>query len=74
MTKVEKDLLLTCPLAASMKSCGSTYAEIALALHKLQEQTLQELIRVNSICPKRIKVGDEILVWHCPDELIPLSE
>lgn len=41
---------------------------LVAANEKLMEQYLQAL----SIAPMRIKTPDGMMVWHCPDELVPI--
>jgi hypothetical protein len=59
----------------SMLSAGRSLEEIIVVLSREKTILSNEIIRLDSIAPKRYAMPDgTIRVWHCPDELIPLRK
>lgn len=54
---------------------GGNLEDVVVALVNEKTELLGWLMAATTIAPKKIKTPDgKIMVWHCPDELIPLSE
>lgn len=50
------------------KDCVALLVEQNIVLTK-------ELLKLSTIAPKKIKLTDgRVMVWHCPDELIPFTD
>jgi hypothetical protein len=63
------------PLVHAMIVNGASLSEIIVALVNhisCQNKTISDLM---AICPRKIKLDDgRIMVWHCPDDLVPFQE
>lgn len=55
---------------AVLNSGGST-EDCVVALLKQNAELIKRLLYLEGIAPKKIRIGDQVVVWHCPDEFIP---
>ena len=53
-----------------MESGGSP-KDVIIALANEKERLVQKVIELELISPKRIATPKGVMVWHCPDHLIP---
>ena len=54
---------------AILKSGGST-EDCVVALLKQNAELIKRLLYLEGIAPRKIRIGDQVVVWHCPDEFI----
>lgn len=47
---------------------------IIVELVKQKQQLLKELIQLESISPRKYRLGGQVFVWHCPDEFVPMRD
>lgn len=51
---------------------GSTLAEIITMLVTEKQALLERVVKLETIAPKKIILDDgRVMVWRCPDHLIP---
>lgn len=44
---------------------------IIVALANEKQMLMDQIFNLQNITPKKIRHGNKVYVWHCPDELIP---
>jgi hypothetical protein len=60
------------PTVHRILSIGGTHADCVVALTNEKNALVQKLCELESIAPKKIEMSDgSVLVWHCPNDLIP---
>ena len=75
MTSELKEATRKCPVVAAMHKAGETPEAIILILVKLKDQLLKDVEELTLLTPKRIRMPDgSLMIWRCPEELIPLQE
>ena len=52
-------------------SAGGTLEDCVAELVKQKEALITENIELRSIAPRKMKLGDKVVIWRCPDELVP---
>lgn len=52
---------------------GLTDEQIIEILVRQKEDMIKRMIELESLCPKKIRTPQGVMVWHCPTELIPFS-
>lgn len=57
-----------------LKSQGCTLQEIILALVKQEQALVKRLMMLEALAPRKIKIGDTVWTYRCPDEFIPVEE
>jgi|GEM_PF-3334972 len=56
------------------KQSGASDAQIACALARMNRALVDRLMRLEAIAPRKIQLPDgTVIVWRCPDELVPAS-
>lgn len=56
----------------SMARSGAHAGEIIGALAQEKRALIDRIVTLQSIAPKKITMPNgKVMVWHCPDELIP---
>lgn len=56
-------------------SAGGTLEDVVVALDRCYRDALRECGRMRMLCPTRMKLPDgKIVVWRCPEDLIPLTD
>jgi hypothetical protein len=51
---------------------GGSIEDVVVALVNEKERMFQRILELELIAPKKISSPDgRVLVWHCPDDLIP---
>lgn len=58
-------------LVHHMLRSGASATEIALALVEHSRELREKIFQLEAIAPKKIVNGDQVLIWRCPDELVP---
>ena len=57
-----------------MTRAGYSLEDIIVQLAKERDAVFSDLMKLQLIAPKRIRVGDKEFIYRCPDELVPLDE
>ena len=58
-----------------MLSTGATLEEVIAALCIEKSQLVDRIVQLEAIAPRKLKSQDgTTLVWHCPDDMIPIEE
>lgn len=68
-----REVRLCEPIVARIMRAGGTPSECVVALANDRLRLLRRIEELESIAPKKIRTPDGVAVWHCPDELIPLT-
>jgi hypothetical protein len=69
-----QELFYTEPAFNSAIRCGYSMEECVVMLAGMLKDTRNQLESVQAIAPRKIQTPDgKIYVWHCPDELIPVT-
>ena len=50
---------------------GGDLEDVIIALHEVNEAQFHRIAFLESIAPKKHKVSGKVVIWHCPDDLIP---
>ncbi len=50
---------------------GGTVEDCVVVMDKAYRENVKELMRLYSICPRKVKHGDDYRIWRCPDDDIP---
>lgn len=50
---------------------GGTLEDCVGALVRREQEFIQRIIELETIAPRRIKVGNQTYIWRCPDGMIP---
>ena len=61
-------------LVNQMVQANRSHEEIIFRLVKRHEDMIEKFLDLDSINPKRYKVDGKEMIWHCPDDLIPLVD
>lgn len=54
-----------------MCRCGMSYEKIICQLVEEKESLIQELIKLQMIAPMKIIVDGNMMIYRCPDHLVP---
>jgi len=68
------DVELDNPVVASIKKNGGTDGDCIIALHNLNINLSNKVMQLEMIAPFRIKVGEKMMIWRCPEDLVPIRE
>jgi hypothetical protein len=55
---------------AVLESGGDT-TDCVVHLVKQNEVLLKRILELDGIAPRKMKVGEQTYIWHCPDDLVP---
>jgi len=62
-------------LLGTLFRSGATSREMILALVRQNERLASEILHLQNIAPRRYRLPDgKIVMWRCPDELVPIQE
>jgi len=61
-------------LVLRLVELGASSNDIIVALANEKQRLFQRIIELELIAPKRISTPNGVMVWHCPDHLIPQSD
>jgi len=50
---------------------GGDRTDCVVALVKQNEIMLKRIIELEGIAPRKMRIGEQIYIWHCPDEMVP---
>ena len=53
---------------------GGNPKDVIIALANEKELLIQKVVELTLIAPKRITTPKGVMVWHCPDHLIPQDD
>lgn len=57
-----------------MLKCGASLQDIIGVLAAEKERLVGRITELEGIAPKKIALKNgQVMVWHCPDELVPLT-
>lgn len=49
------------------------YEEIIVILANQKAMLTEQMLRLESIAPRKFQLADgRVMIWHCPDELVPM--
>lgn len=57
-------------VAATLKA-GGDISDCVIALAQRNGELVKRIIELENIAPRKMKVGDQVYIWRCPDHLIP---
>ena len=61
-------------IVARIMDAGGTAEDCAVALSVENDRLADRVMALDSIAPRKIKLPDgRVLIWRCPDELVPES-
>lgn len=70
-----QDAILNNPVVYECHRRGMSPEQIVVQLVLNQQNMIEELKLLRSIAPQRIETEDgKVFVWHCPNELIPVTK
>lgn len=70
-----REMLAKCPTAQRIWQEGGKWSEIALALWRERDVLAARVEELEAIAPKAYRSTDGVVsVWHCPDNLIPVTD
>ena len=58
-------------VVASVLMRDGTLEDCIELMHQCHKKDAKELIRLHSICPRKLKIDGKWMVWRCPIELVP---
>lgn len=62
-----------CIVNAGMRA-GLPLEAIVVALANENKRQLDRIVELELLCPRKYKCGSNVLVWHCPNELVPFDK
>jgi hypothetical protein len=64
----------TDPTVHRMASQGCSREQVIQALVDEKRAMVKRVLELEQIAPKKYQMPDgKVMVWHCPDELIPMT-
>lgn len=60
-------------IVAHIMRQGGSHSDCIVALANDRLRLLHRLCELESIAPKKISTPQGVMIWHCPDNLIPLT-
>ena len=70
-----QDARQTSPVVEHVLRAGGTLEDAVCALVNGQTALTNRLIELEGLAPRKIKMPDgRVLIWRCPEELVPLIE
>lgn len=67
-----RKVIATDPVVYGMVSTGQPLERIICALVEQKQRLLSEIQKLHLIAPRKVVMQDgTVMVWRCPDELIP---
>lgn len=68
------EVTLSDPIVNRALCYGESLETTICRLVERHEKVMEELRKLHAIAPKKTQLPDgTIMVWHCPNELIPLT-
>jgi hypothetical protein len=61
-------------IVAGVLLAGGDAIDCVKALCQVNKENVNRLIKLDMLVPRKIKSGDKVFIWRCPEELIPESE
>lgn len=63
------------PTVHRILKSGGTPRDCVVALANEKEALVKRLMEMERIAPKKIKLPDgRVMIWRCPEDLVPLSK
>ena len=62
------------PIVSAIGRAGGSKNDCIMALHDKNQELIKQVMELQGICPRKVKIGDKILIWRCPEDLIPQTE
>lgn len=62
----------TDPTVYHMLEQGCSLEAVICALSEEKSAIMKSYVELYAISPKKMRVGDDVVVWHCPDDLVPI--
>ena len=60
------------PVVYRVMHAGGNASDAIVALANQKNALIARVMELESIAPKKIRIGpDSVMVWHCPDDLVP---
>ena len=69
-----EDVKRTNIIVISILKRGGSLEDCIVALDEHSSALFKRILELMLIAPRKIRIGDKVFVWHCPDELIPEKE
>lgn len=61
----------TDPIVKAVIESGGDATDCVIALIDQKRELINRMMKLEQICPRKIKVGEQTYIWRCPDELVP---
>lgn len=62
-------------IVRSVVESGGDATDCVVTLVKQKEGLLKRIMRLEGICPRKVILpGNEVLIWRCPDEFVPVND
>ncbi len=71
MDSTVRDMLMGVVLVGSALDDALTHEKCIVELVKQKRALLKKVVDLDSIAPRRLKIGDRTYIWHCPDDMVP---
>ena len=69
------DARQTSPVVEHVLRAGGTLEDVVCALVNIHTGLTNRLIELEGLAPRKIKMPDgRVLIWRCPEELVPLRD
>jgi hypothetical protein len=73
--KTFDEVFVNDPTVYNLLNSGGTARECIVALANEKAELIKKIVDLEMIVPKKYKLPDgKIVIWHCPDDLIPMKE
>lgn len=59
------------PIVAAVLDSGGDSTDCVIALVEQKQELFKRIMELENIAPRKIKVGDQTLIWRCPDSMVP---
>lgn len=68
-------LLSRDPVLYHLERSGCSFLDMMEELTDYRQKLLIKVLEMDAICPRKYRLPDgTVKVWHCPEELIPLTD
>lgn len=60
------------PIVAAVLRAGGDTTDCVIALARHNAELMLRIMEMENIAPRKIKVGDQVHIWRCPDHMVPV--
>lgn len=66
-----RDVRLNVAIVHHALERGLSLEQVVVELANERERLIAEVMRLDAIAPKKIRTAKGVMIWRCPDDLVP---